>query len=102
MNTIEYLNLAKTAYGVTSDYALAQKMGVTRSYISRFMSGKMHLTDEMCLMLAPKIGVHAGLMMLDMHRLRSNTPVESTVWQEIYQGFLALLMQGKDRRAIAR
>lgn len=95
MNTIEYLALAKTKLGVTSDYALAQRLDITRSYMSKLMSEKSHLSDELAQKIAPIVGVHAGIVMIDMHRQRASTPEEINVWKEIFQGFQALLLPAK-------
>ncbi|MFZ6639223.1 helix-turn-helix domain-containing protein [Undibacterium sp. TC4M20W] len=95
MNTIEYLNLAKEKLGITSDYALAQRLGVTRSYMSKLMAGKCHLSDELAQAVAAIIGFHSGIVVLDMHRQRATSPADVNLWNEIYKGFLTLLLPAK-------
>ncbi|MFZ6686422.1 helix-turn-helix domain-containing protein [Undibacterium sp. SXout11W] len=95
MNTIQYLNEAKAKLGISSDYALAQHLGVTRSYMSKLMAGKNHLSDELAQEIAKIIGVHSGIVVLDMHRQRAITPSEVNLWNEIYKGFQLLLLPAK-------
>lgn len=106
MNTVEYLDAAKRAVSVESDYALAKQLGVRTSTISNYRSGRSQMDDEMATKVAAAIGVHPGLVILDMHRERAKTPAERSVWSEIYKGFLTLLPRAKfvgpERRSLPR
>lgn len=102
MNTNEYLDKAKEAARLPSDYALAKELGIRSSAISNYRSGRSHFDDVISAKIASLIGIHAGLVMLDMHRQRANTPEEAVVWQEIFKGFLKLLPRAKSGRHFLR
>lgn len=106
MNTLEYLDAAKKALGVESDYALAKRLGVRSSTISNYRAGRANMDDEVAGKIAVVLGVHPGLVMLDMHRERAKSPAEASIWQEIYKGFLTLLPHarsgGEERRRFPR
>lgn len=50
--TIEFLNAVKRAYGLTSDYQLAKKLGVSRQMVSEYMAGKRTLGEETAVKVA--------------------------------------------------
>lgn len=95
MNTIQYLDKAKEVRGLQSDYALAKYLGIRQSTISGYRAGKSQMDDVIAQKLANAIGIHAGIVMLDMHRERAQTPEEAGIWQEIAKGFLTLLLPAK-------
>lgn len=99
MNTVEYLQQAKKALKIESDYALAKHLQITRSSMSSLMSGKTTMGDDTACKVAAIIGKHAGLVMLDMHRERAATPEQANIWNEIARGFLSLLMPAKSMTA---
>lgn len=99
MNTVEYLQQAKKALNIESDYALAKALGVTRSGMSAHMSGKTTMSDQTACRVAAIIGKHAGLVMLDMQRERASTPEQANIWSEVARGFLSLLMPAKSMTA---
>lgn len=95
MNTIEYLDAAKSRLGIESDYALAKVMKMRASTISNYRSGRSQMDDDIAARVAQILGMHPGLVMLDMHRARAKTPAEQSIWQEIYKGFRTLLPHAK-------
>lgn len=99
MNTVEYLQQAKKALNIESDYALAKALGVTRGAISSLMIGRTCMSDETAAKVATIIGKHAGIVILDMHRERAATPEQASIWNEIARGFLSLLMPAKGMTA---
>lgn len=98
MNTLEYIDAVKQRRGVTSDYALAKELGVAKQTISNYRKGKTHFDDAVCRRVAEILGMHPGLVMLDMQRERAQTPEARTVWQEVFEGFLTLLPRAKGVR----
>lgn len=95
MNTIEYIDALKQRLGIDSDYALSKRLGIAKQTMSSYRMGKTHFDDAVCQRVGEILGVHPGLVMLDMQRARAKTPQERSVWQEIYQGFLILLQPAK-------
>lgn len=53
------------------------------------------MSDETCLKVAAILKIHAGLVMIDMHRERASTPEQVNIWKDISRGFLLLLMPAK-------
>ena len=95
MNTTEYMAAVKGHLGIESDYALSKALGVTKQTISRYAQGKGFFDDSVALKVASTLGIHPGLVMLDMHRERAKTPQERSVWEDIFKGFLTLLPHAK-------
>lgn len=95
MNTQEYLQAAKDCLGISSDYALAQRLNVTRSYMSKLQLGKSNMSDDLAQQIAAILKIHPGIVMLDMHRERAATPEQASIWNEIAKGFLTLLLPAK-------
>lgn len=87
MNTVEYLQQAKKALNIESDYALAKALGIARSSISGLMSGKNTMSDETACKVASIIGKHAGIIMLDMRREREKNPEVRAVWLSVMEKF---------------
>jgi transcriptional regulator with XRE-family HTH domain len=98
MNTIEYIERVKAKLGISSDYALAQKLGITKQAMSRYTRGLGHFDDEVCARVAAILGIHAGLVMLDMHMQRAHTPEQANIWKDIAKGFHTLLPRAKNER----
>jgi transcriptional regulator with XRE-family HTH domain len=92
MNTPEYIDAYKASIGITSDYALAKYLNVTRSYISSMQNGRVTLSESLARQIAAQLGIHAGLVLIDMQREKASTPEEKTIWKDIFQGFQTLLL----------
>lgn len=91
MNTVEYVEALKKRLGIDSDYALSKALGVSKQSVSRYTKGTGHFDDEVAIRVAAILGMHPGLVMLDMHRERAK-PEDRSIWQEIYKGFRTLLL----------
>ena len=95
MNTSEYLSAAKKALGIESDYALSQRLDVTRQTISKLQSGKHTMSDETAVKIAAIIGKHPAMVLADAHAEREKDPVIKAIWNEVFQGFPTLLLHAK-------
>lgn len=106
MNTIEYLDAVKKRIGKDSDYAVAKALHLRSSTISGYRTRGGQMDDEIAAKVAELLGIHPGLVILDMHRARAKSPEEMNIWQEIYKGFLTLLphakFAGNERRSSPR
>lgn len=91
MDTLQYLDAAKVRLGIESDYALAKALKIRSSTIAGYKARGGQMDDEVAARVAAILGMHPGLVMLDMHRARAKTPAEQSIWQEIYKGFRTLL-----------
>lgn len=101
MNTIDYLDAVKKTLGITSNYALANKLGISRPAVSRYYTKGGTLDDDIARKVATVLAVHPGLVMLDMHRERAHSPENQALWSEIFEGFRAPLLRAKSVRSAA-
>ncbi|MBY0378734.1 MAG: helix-turn-helix domain-containing protein [Gammaproteobacteria bacterium] len=101
MNTKDYLEKAKESLGITSDYALAPRLGITRSYISALQNGKQHFSDKLCYQIAEITGIHPAIILVDTYRQKSETPAQSKVWSDVMEkisvGFKVLMTRRTPR-----
>lgn len=101
MNTIQYLDAVKTALKIQSDYALAKALGISKQAVSRYYHKGGSFDDDVARKVASALGKHPGLVMLDMHRERAQTPETQELWKEIFEGFRALSLRAKSIRSPA-
>lgn len=106
MNTLEYVDAVKKRIGKDSDYAVAKALQMRASTIAGYRARGGQMDDEIAAKVANVLGIHPGLVILDMHRERAKSPEEVGIWQEIYKGFRTLLphakFSGVERRRMAR
>lgn len=95
MTTIEYLDAVKKALNITSDYALAKALGISKQAVSRYYSKGGGFDDDVARKVASYLGLNAGLVMLDMHQQRAQSPETAALWKEIYKGFRTLSRRAK-------
>lgn len=65
--TAELLTKLKAFYGVTSDYALAKKMGVTRACVSSWSRGVTFFDDKVSFEVAEVLGLNPAILVASMH-----------------------------------
>ncbi|MBC3930375.1 DUF3693 domain-containing protein [Undibacterium curvum] len=87
MNTVEYLNHAKEKLGITSDYALAKSLEMSRSGMSALINGKVTMSDETAMKVAEILGKHPAIVLADMHAEREKNPAIQAVWHGIMEKF---------------
>lgn len=95
--TVEFLDAIKARHGLPSDYALAAKLGTTRSCISNYRSRRSHLDDSTAIHVANLLEMEAGYVMACAHAERAKSDAERTAWKSIMQklgGAAALVLIG--------
>lgn len=109
MNTPEYLDLVRQHLALPSDYALQKPLGLSKSQLSAYRTGKESLSDAMAMKVAEILHLDAGRVLLDMHIERSKTPEIRAAWEHVLEkisgSFTNLLSQWDghtERRAHAR
>lgn len=109
MNTLEYLGAVKSRLGITSDYALAARLGVTRSAVSNFMRGKGVMGDDVALTVAQILDMNPLVVIAQANAERASTPEMKARWTGVVEkfsaSFNALLSgpwQGRERRLSTR
>jgi transcriptional regulator with XRE-family HTH domain len=84
--TMELLEAVKKRQGISSDYALAGFMGVTRAQISKYRCDRESLSDEKALWVADLLGLDAGyvLAMMNAERAdRAQNTAAATAWEKV-------------------
>lgn len=99
MNTRDYVELAKKNSKIQSDYALAQRLGVTRQTISKFQTGNFAMSDEIAFKIAQLAGKHPAIVLADIHAEREKDPVIRDIWlgmlDKLSASFNSLLQPAK-------
>lgn len=99
MNTRDYMELAKKVSKIPSDYALAQRLGITRQAISRFQTGNFAMSDEVAMKIAQLCGKNPVFVLADVHAEREKNPEIRAVWlgmiEKLSAGFNLLLQPAK-------
>jgi predicted transcriptional regulator len=83
MKAREWIDQAKTATGIESDYALAKHLGVTHATVSRYRNGKGTLDNEVATKIAQILGVPEMRVIADQEEERARTPAKRAWWRGI-------------------
>lgn len=81
MSTVALLDAVKVRHGLGSDYAAASLLGLTRSQVSRYRSGKDYFGDEVALRVAALLGEDAAAVLADVHAERAKDEGTRAVWR---------------------
>lgn len=88
MTSLEYLEAVKRRLGITSDYALAARLGVTRSAVSKFQKGAV-FGDDVALTVAEILGVEPIVVIAAANAERAKTPEQKARWTGLMEKFSA-------------
>jgi transcriptional regulator with XRE-family HTH domain len=107
MTSLEYLEAVKSRLGISSDYALAARLGITRSAVSKFQKGAV-FGDDVALSVAEILNVPPISVIAAANAERSKTPEQKARWMGLMEKFsgsfrnLLSPWDGRERRAVAR
>jgi transcriptional regulator with XRE-family HTH domain len=94
---IKYLEGVKVKLGISSDRALAHKIGITQSAISNIMAGASIPSDETCIKIAELAGDDPALVILMAHKSKASEATKKH-WAKIFKtvtaaalGFLVMI-----------
>ncbi len=79
MNAKKYLDKLKRRLGVGSDYALAQRLGVTRACISNYRRGVSVFDNAMVTTVAEKLGMSLREVLADVEHERGNVELSRRI-----------------------
>lgn len=108
MNTIDYLRAVKAQCGISSDYALASRLGVTRSAVSKMQQGETSFSDDVALTVAEILQIHPMEVIAAANAERAKTPEQKARWiglmEKFSVSFRSLLSHwdGRERRQQGR
>jgi hypothetical protein len=89
MNTLEYLQAVKKKLGIESDYALAQRLGITRSAVSSLQLGKSIFGDDVALAVAQILDLNPLVVIAQANAERASTPEMRDRWMGVMEKFSA-------------
>lgn len=81
--TNEFLDQVKARYGLKSDYALAGKLGLTRSMVSAYRNGKRMLGEEVAVKVADLLELPPGYVLACIEAERSHVPAIRKAWEDL-------------------
>jgi len=87
MNTVEYLRAVKARHGISSDYALAAKLGVTRSAVSKMQQGGVAFSDDVALTVAELLEIEPIVVIAAANAERAKTPEQKAKWMGLVEKF---------------
>jgi transcriptional regulator with XRE-family HTH domain len=80
--TNDLLDEVREAHGLTSDYALAQLLGVGPAAISNYRRGRSQMSDDMALRVAKLLGRPPAPILAQIAAERAKDPEVAHVWRE--------------------
>lgn len=95
--TIEYLDAISQRNGGISDYAIAKKLGITRSSVSNYRNHKSFFDDSTALEVAKLLEISPVDVLINIHTERAKKPAEKAAWESALQrlgGVAAALLLG--------
>jgi len=78
----DYMDLAMKSAGITSDYALAKRIGVTRQYVSMLRRERRPVSEEIAEALGDVIGVAGIVIYAEVQAERAKTKEKRRFWRE--------------------
>jgi transcriptional regulator with XRE-family HTH domain len=98
MDTQEYLAAIRSKLGISTDYAIAKALGVSKQAAGRWSKGLGGFDDETAKRVAAVLEMHPAFVILDMHKERAQNEETRSLWDEISQGFHAPLPRARSAR----
>jgi plasmid maintenance system antidote protein VapI len=96
--TIDFLNQLKAKFSLSSNYALAKKLGQTDTAIARWAHGKNTFSDETAIKVAELLELDPAYVVACIHAERAKHEGEKRLWERIatmamgVTAFLAVIM----------
>ena len=87
MDQIQLIVAAKQRMGLTSDYKLAQALGVSSSRVSALANGKKPADEAEISMLAEMANVDLRVALAAVHQSREKNPAKRAYWERISMQF---------------
>ena len=79
--TVELLDEVKRRHGLTSDYQLHQRLGVTRAQISKYRTGRDYLSEETAVKVADMLQLERGVVLAWIAGERAKMPSARDAWR---------------------
>lgn len=79
--TIDFLDALKERHGLTSDYAVAKKLGITTAAVSKWRNGKDYLGDTTAIRVGNLLEIDPAYVVACAHAERAKQDAEKALWQ---------------------
>jgi hypothetical protein len=89
LKTIEYLDAVKSRLEITSDYALAKRLGWPQATISGYRTGRRFFDDDAALSVAAALDIHPLQVIAAANAERAKTPEQRARWSGVMEKFSA-------------
>lgn len=86
MNTINYIEAAKKKLGITSDYAIAKELGMSKAAFSRYKTGGRVIDDYTAAKLAEVLGINALEVIAAANAEREKDSAKVAFWRRLATG----------------
>lgn len=83
--TVEFLDAVKDRNSLTSDYALSNLLGITRSAVSALRNKKDFMGDSTAIRVAELLDLHPGYVMACCHAERAKKAEEKAAWASVIE-----------------
>lgn len=84
-NTISYLDDAKKALNIDSDYAMAKWLGCSRMAVSHYRSGKRTIDDYAAVKIAEALHIEPMEIIATANMEREKTDDRKAYWENFYK-----------------
>lgn len=81
MKSVKFLQQAKEQNKLATDAALAEALGVTKSAVSQYMSGKRIIENETCVALALMLGIDPIRIIMAADMDRAERAGQHSLWE---------------------
>ncbi|RJG00955.1 DUF3693 domain-containing protein [Noviherbaspirillum sedimenti] len=92
MNQTQLIDAAKQQGGLTSDYKLAQALGVSTGRVSSLRNGDKAADEAEIAMLADMAGIDLHIALAAVHKNREKNPAKRAYWEKISMQFASVAL----------
>ena len=85
LRTPEYLDLLRATLHLPSDYALQKPLGISKSLVSAYRTGKESLSDSLAVKVAALCNLPAERVLVDAQIEKAKTPEEQAAWRSVME-----------------
>ena len=85
MNAYEWIDRAKKAAGIESDYGIAKALGISRATVSNYRRNQGMLDEECAIQVAEVIGLKPEAVLIDQLAERTKEPQARSALFEMAQ-----------------
>lgn len=101
MKAFEWIDRAKSAAGIDSDYGIAKLLGIHRATVSNYRASSRFLDEDIAIKIANVIGVKPEAVLIDQLAERTKEPQARSALFEMAQRVCILCLIANARLVVA-